>query len=418
MDEIRVLSLNTWGLKYVSQHRQVRLAAIAERLARDAHRYDIVALQEVWVESDYVTLSTLTKPYFAYQKLSYSGMLTGPGLLILSKWPIVDSFLYRFPLNGRPSAFFRGDWYVGKAVASTSIAHPSGTVIEVLNAHMHAPYGLGDAAYTCHRTAQAWDMARLAARATKCGHLVVVVGDLNSRPDSLTHRLFESVGGLSDAWVDRHGKFDGDIAQLTTLEQIKLAGTTCDSLLNTWRADRQHHEACRLDYIFYDSKLAFVTDARVAWTEQIAGVGSYSDHFAIEVDLKLRPSPIKSSNTLIPASLFEDILMLIEEYRPTSQWQAKWRNAHFLITIPVLVGLLISVFWAARHNRPWAAFIFLFFTILVVFTGLLDGLMGFLFGRNEWRALKEFESQVELVQVTQLHFNQSPSEASSFRSIK
>jgi hypothetical protein len=44
--------------------------------------------------------------------------------------------MWRYPLNGRPTAFWRGDWYVGKGVASALIRHPSGQLIEVFNTHV------------------------------------------------------------------------------------------------------------------------------------------------------------------------------------------------------------------------------------------------------------------------------------------
>ena len=46
---MEVLTLNCWGLKYLSKAREQRLRAIADRIA-DTH-HDIVTLQEIWVES-------------------------------------------------------------------------------------------------------------------------------------------------------------------------------------------------------------------------------------------------------------------------------------------------------------------------------------------------------------------------------
>lgn len=360
-------------------------------------QYDIVALQEIWVESDYEIIKDLTAEKFRYRKYFYSGILTGPGLLVLSKWPIDSASVFRYPLNGRPSAFFRGDWYVGKSAASCVIRHPVRN-IEIINTHMHAPYGPGDAAYTCHRTAQAWELARLAKRASDCGHLVVVVGDMNSVPGSLTHRLFNLVARLSDSWQDCHGEFKGEIGLLSPEDQIIQAGTTCDSQLNTWRAQRRIDEACRLDYIFYDSSFARVSDARVSFIDPIPGIGSVSDHFAAETDLivneqAVRKPPVDSDDLRL---LYTDILDLIDDYKHTSIMQAKLRNYHFIASVIVLIGLLIAVFWGAAHNRAWVGFLFMLAAIVIAVTGLLDGLMGFLFGRCEMRGLREFESEVEL----------------------
>jgi len=117
----------------VSKHRVERLDAIADRLARST--YDIVALQEIWVYSDFENLAQKTYHVLPYAKFYYSGVLGG-GLAILSKWPIESTTMWRYPLNGRPIAVWRGDWYVGKGVASALIRHPTGQLIEVFNTHV------------------------------------------------------------------------------------------------------------------------------------------------------------------------------------------------------------------------------------------------------------------------------------------
>ena len=117
----------------MSKHRAARLDAIANRIAQST--YDIVALQEIWVYSDFENLVRKTGHILPYAKFYYSGVLGG-GLAILSKWPLDSTTMWRYPLNGRPTAFWRGDWYVGKGVASALIRHPSGQLIEVFNTHV------------------------------------------------------------------------------------------------------------------------------------------------------------------------------------------------------------------------------------------------------------------------------------------
>ncbi|ANB15203.1 inositol phosphosphingolipid phospholipase [Sugiyamaella lignohabitans] len=415
----RVLSLNCWGLKYVSKFRTLRINGIASKLADQGHKYDIVALQEIWVEDDFKVIRDSLEQHLPYSKLYYSGILSGPGLAVFSRWPLIDASVFRYPLNGRPSAFFRGDWYVGKSVASAIIRHPSGQNIELLSSHMHAPYGEGDAAYTCHRTAQAWELARIARRSRECGHLTIVVGDLNSIPGSASYDLLQLVGRLSDSWTSKHGEFTGDIALLSTEDQILLAGATCDSVYNTWRADRQAHEAKRLDYILFDSSRAYVDDCRVSFTERVEGM-SFSDHFAIESDLIIKPilnphsvsgvekiQPNISEALLVNSvtdddllTLYNKVLSIIDDYKPTSVWQKKIRIYHFWLSIFILIALMIAVFWGALKGRTYFAFIFILLSILVTATGLIDGLIGFLFGRNETRALMEFESEIRLAMAT------------------
>lgn len=126
-------SLTFRGLKWISKHRAIRLDAIADRVAQST--YSIVALQEIWVYSDFENLVSKTAHILPYAKFYFSGVLGG-GLAILSKWPIESTTMWRYPLNGRPTAFWRGDWYVGKGVASALIRHSSGQLIEVFNTHV------------------------------------------------------------------------------------------------------------------------------------------------------------------------------------------------------------------------------------------------------------------------------------------
>lgn len=409
---LRVISFNCWGLKYVSRHREERIRAIASKFALEGHKYDLVCLQEIWVEADFQVIKSALEQELPFSKLFHSGILSGPGLAVFSRWPIEGASLHPFTLNGRPSAFFRGDWYVGKSVASVVIRHrPSNQLIEVLSAHMHAPYGPGDASYICHRTCQAWDMARMAKRSSDAGYVTILVGDLNSVPGSPTYRLFQNIGGLSDSWVDRHGVFSDDIDTLDAPRQIARAGTTCDSLLNTYRAHCKPHEAKRLDYIFYDAGRARVVDSRVSFTEQIDGVGSYSDHFAIESDFVINDPASETivrtttttnspdddaATTKATKMLYTDILSLIKEYRSTALFKRMFHGWFFWICFLIMLGLLISVWWAADGGRTYVAFIYI---IVAWFLGMymfITMIFSCLFGRMELRALREYETEVEL----------------------
>ena len=105
--------------------------------------------------------------------------------------------------------------------------------VALVNSHMHAPYALtGDAAYECHRTTQAWDLAGLTTRLKNQGYGVILVGDLNSRPGTLPHRILSSVGKLKDSWLMLHEPLPlSKIALMSPSDQVKLAGTTCDSTI-------------------------------------------------------------------------------------------------------------------------------------------------------------------------------------------
>lgn len=137
LTELNVLTLNCWGLLYLSALRTPRLQAIGRAIATTTPTPHIVALQECWTQEDYHAIRRATRSILPYGKFYYSGSFGG-GLAILSKWPIEESSMYQYPLNGRPTAFFRGDWFVGKGVASAKIRFGQGPrdIVEVFNTHV------------------------------------------------------------------------------------------------------------------------------------------------------------------------------------------------------------------------------------------------------------------------------------------
>jgi sphingomyelin phosphodiesterase 2 len=134
--EINVISLNCWGLKYISTFHKERLTEIGSRIANAKPEPHIVGLQECWTQEDYRSIRQQTKHILPHGKFYHSGIFGG-GLAILSKWPIEEASMVRYPLNGRPTAFFRGDWYVGKGVACARIriGPNRNDVVEVFTTH-------------------------------------------------------------------------------------------------------------------------------------------------------------------------------------------------------------------------------------------------------------------------------------------
>ncbi|KAG8739895.1 phospholipase C type enzyme, partial [Ceratobasidium sp. 414] len=130
--EIRVLTLNCWGLKYVSTNRVERIRAIGQEIA--VSDYDIVGLQELWVRSDYEYIKSKLDRKLPYSKYFLSGAL-GAGLVIFSRFPIISTTLHPYSLCGSPLDVGGGDWFVGKAVASALIEHPLLGEVEIFNTH-------------------------------------------------------------------------------------------------------------------------------------------------------------------------------------------------------------------------------------------------------------------------------------------
>ena len=242
--EINIVTLNVWGLLHIAKLRRERLIEIGRQLAIADPQPHIVALQECFVEEDYEAIRRETRFILPYGKFYFGGPL-GTGLAILSRWPIEESTLFRYPLNGRPTAFFRGDWYVGKGVAIARIRYGPGPkhVCEVFNTHTHSPY---DNSYDCHRVAQAWEISKLLRGAAERGHLVIALGDFNMIPLSLMHRIITAHAPVRDLWRVLHPDSSVGAAHheaekarrrpIPTAEfNILENGAASDGSYNTWR---------------------------------------------------------------------------------------------------------------------------------------------------------------------------------------
>ena len=409
---VRLLTLNCWGLKYISKFRRQRLRAIANKLAYPATKddeYDIVALQEVWCEDDWKYLDGTCKKVYPYRRVFKSGIVTGPGLVLLSKIPIDESFLYRFPINGRALAFFRGDWLVGKSIAITLLKphQPGAMPIALLNSHMHAPYAQsGENSYSTHRACQAWDFAKLVKMLRRSGYAVIQVGDLNSKPGSLPYKLFTVEGGLSDSWdlcYDKESQLTiEDLAAMQPLEQIHKAGTTVNNQLNTWRAHSDIRDACRLDYALIDAHNIKPISAAVKFTEKLPPPYncSFSDHFGYTAELQIRSDgeeldSVRTITSVDRLELYEELLDEISEYRKHNvSWQATWRKYHFFLSILVVVLLHIGITFVSQE-QAWLSVVFMMLNSIIGITGVVNGLIWYCGIRSELRALQEVQLEVE-----------------------
>ncbi|KAH7171154.1 Endonuclease/exonuclease/phosphatase [Dactylonectria macrodidyma] len=325
--ELNLLTLNCWGLLHISALRTPRLDEIGRQLALLAPTPQIVALQECWTQDDYRAIRRHTRQVLPYGKFYHSGAFGG-GLAILSRWPIEESTMVKYTLNGRPTAFWRGDWYVGKGVACAKIRFGPRRkdVIEVFNTHTHAPYeSEPNDSYICHRTAQAWEMSKLLRGAAERGHLVVAMGDFNMLPLSLAHRLITAHAPVRDVWRVLHpnsalgpAHHPAEKARhrpIPTADYNLLEnGATSDSVHNTWRWTKNQQKLLkagkpggvpgdaidprgkRLDYIFASTGVDpdappttpgwVIKTAVVALTERHPDLHvSLSDHFAVQTTL-------------------------------------------------------------------------------------------------------------------------------------
>lgn len=446
---LNIISYNCLGLKYISHYRRERLAEIGRKLALASPVPEIVGLQECWTQEDYRSIRRQTKHILPHGKYYYSGIFGG-GLAILSKWPIEESSMVRYPLNGRPTAFFRGDWFVGKGVACARIrlGPCPEDVAEVFCTHLHAPYeSEPDDSYLCHRTAQAWEIAKLMRGAAERGHLVLGLGDFNMVPLSFAHQLITGYASVQDAWRVLHPESSvgpaNDHLERNRGREIPTAGynlsengATCDGVLNTWRWSKEQQKkqyrgennivddatqdprAKRLDYIFFGHsnylqspkmKKWQIQDIKVGMIERHPSIGcSLSDHFSVEATISrgsnpavIPPSTDQGGHGVttirhvdvdsLSISTYDTILSMIEGYTRRERHQRHFRLTNFGVSVVVAVGCFTAIWWSPR---PFVAFLLILLSTLGFGAGILDGLIGGLFIGSELRALKEFEWEI------------------------
>lgn len=273
---VRVFSLNCWGIRYLSKHCSQRYQMIGEMLCKEQH--DIVLLQEVWSEKDFLYLRmklASTHPHSHYFK---SGVI-GSGLAIFSKHRIHDTFLYRYSLNGYPYMAHHGDWFGGKAVGM-AIVNLAGLTANIYVTHLHAEYSRERDSYLSHRVVQAWELQQFIRHTSTGADVVIVGGDLNMHPQDLGCRLLMSYTGLRDSYVET-AKFDGCENGMTLI---------ADNLFINKKELIPFEKGIRIDYILFkgSSNTSVFCDFMSTTKGSVPGHPlPYSDHEALTAELRL-----------------------------------------------------------------------------------------------------------------------------------
>lgn len=390
---LKVLTLNVWGLNYLSKLRQFRISHIADRIYSGS--WDVVALQEIWCEQeDWQYLKAKVEHRLPYSKFFLSGAF-GSGLAILSRFPIYSSHTQPYSLNGLPIHVGHGDWFVGKGAGCASIDLGDGLLVDVWDTHTVAAGGEdGPEKMRAHRICQAWELSKMIQSSADKGRHVIALGDFNSTPPSLSIALLRHLGQLTDAFLATHPSLPAHATSLPNSTQtsadpdraIQELGVTCDSPLNTWTAGKKLDPRAlagagkRLDYIFYrgpaiksTSPVSFfppdqgrlrATSCHVCFTERISGTDiSYTDHFGLEATFDILPADheeqVSSSQTRYKHDLAQTLASSMSALGAYANHSKKTQRTHlmgFCACVTLALGLAVSTpfvgysgysFWAA-----------------------------------------------------------------------
>ncbi len=208
---IKVLSFNVAGIPVVHEKWASRRAEIARRLKGSP--YDIVGLQELWPDKDAMSLFRDSGyPYYArYPSLG------GTGLMILSRYPIID--IRERPFSCFPPAawtVYQGETLSTKGVIMARVRTPSGE-LDVYNTHLVADYPTHD--YSAVRTAQVFELAETVAGLSG-DRPHIILGDLNTGPGDAEYEAARNILGVSDACITGEIEHCPDHARGTRIDHV------------------------------------------------------------------------------------------------------------------------------------------------------------------------------------------------------
>ncbi|NXH83211.1 NSMA phosphodiesterase, partial [Edolisoma coerulescens] len=272
---LRIFDLNCWAIRYLSKRRQERVRLIGDTLRREG--FDLVLLQEVCSEQDYSDLKVKLAGCYPFSHYFRSGVI-GSGLCVFSRFPILDTLLYQYSLNGYPYMLQHGDWFCGKSVGiSVGVTAP----LLSLSLQLHAEYCREKDAYLPHRLVQAWELAQFIRHTSKAADVVVLGGDLNMHPEDVGIRLLRGWTGLRDAF-----------AEATRFEGCKNGCTLVPDNCFTDKSELLPFPlGIRIDYILYKAISSFTVKCEELKTTTGPALGTdipFSDHEAVMATLHIQ----------------------------------------------------------------------------------------------------------------------------------
>lgn len=188
--ELRVVTYNVWGIPLITPSRAARIAAIGPALA--ALEPDLVTLQEVWLDEDAEVLATaLRSAGLGHVRRLRSPIGADSGLLVASRYPILEDDFGPFRAGGLPEIPWHLDWAAQKGVGRVRIRTPLGE-LDFGATHMQATYGSDD--YLFVQLSQVLDAVErlgpigLGERRPP----LILAGDLNAPFHALPFRLLAS----------------------------------------------------------------------------------------------------------------------------------------------------------------------------------------------------------------------------------
>jgi sphingomyelin phosphodiesterase 2 len=196
--DLRVMTLNMWGIRFVSADIDARFDALAERL-NAADDIDVVGLQEVWADAPRKRLLKSVADQYPHQA-DFQTNHGRSGLAILSRHPFVGQPRFiPFPKTGKWWKPWTGEWLGGKGIGVVQVETVPGPAW-IFVTHLHACYANGapgacdsDDEYGFYRGHQL-ETLRSTVNQIAAGEPALILGDFNFTTGSKYYRALTTNG--------------------------------------------------------------------------------------------------------------------------------------------------------------------------------------------------------------------------------
>ncbi len=223
---LKVVTFNIADAYLFTGNRPERMRAIAAKLTELDP--DLAGLQESFVEADRTLLLEELRHSRLKYHVIYPGATVGNGLLILSAFPIQETFFHRYEHSNPWYKLWQGDWWAGKGVGLARVQLPNGGIIDFYDTHAQA--GRGDANNATARYGQMQELAAFVNKSRLPGGMAFIVGDFNTHKDKPDLELAIKQAGLQWAMtlkpgIDHIFSLASPHYAYETLETVKIEGS-------------------------------------------------------------------------------------------------------------------------------------------------------------------------------------------------
>ena len=395
--DLRVMTLNCWGLYGVSSLRNERMHAIAKYLAESD--FDIVLLQEVWCQEDFDLIALVIRDTYPHS-LNFDQGIIGSGTCIFSRYRLSNANFHEFAMNGYPLKFWHGDWFAAKGLGVCQL-EVKGIDVTLFLSHYHAEYDPNHDIYLGHRVIHGLESAQWLNMTAGATDLTLYCGDFNTEPESVPYKLLRNIVPLNDAWVEFTGEpFGGETNEIKENSFTPLSKS----------------KAKRIDYIMYRAGPGIEAETVNCWLPLPNRVPdksySYSDHEAVAAIIRVRQACSRDgdhhkrgpafrrhlsfntrSDTVVAVQ--EAIDIVDKSLKTVDSDQTKYViYSFFLLLILVLsfIPVVLKPDWAMALDMTLFVPRFFLSSFLLIFF-----LMATLFNKRERNALTSTRKELQLI---------------------